>query len=117
MEQTPEMIEVAHIKHLLMCEADVSRPLPSFGRLKAFLSAWYLHNKFEGRNGPVWGGDYAGAITRSCLEDLEKRAITCVSRHESRTGFVVWFDRDLQVVNPICANGGGLAASTGEVGR
>lgn len=106
MQSTPEELESAQVNRLLLCPADLSRPLPTAGRMHAFLSAWYLHDRFEGRNGPVWGADYSGLITRSSLEGLERCAITCISRHESRTGCAVWFDRDLRVVNPIAANGG-----------
>lgn len=88
------------IAQLLMMGPDESVPLPSFEATKAFLREYYLHSRFEGRDGPVWGRDYSGLVTRSRLEDLARHAITCVSMYDCNRGRAVWFDRALTVLNP-----------------
>lgn len=105
MQQKPAESEASQLDSMLSEGPDLSRPLPTFGRLKAFLSAWYLHDRFEGRDGAVWGHDYSGAVTNSALDTLERCRFACISPHESRTRCAVWFDRDLRVVNPIEAHG------------
>jgi hypothetical protein len=88
------------IAGLLMMGPDDSTPMPSFEATKTFLREYYLHSRFEGRDGPAWGHHYSDVVTRSRLEDLSKHAITCVSMYDCNRGRAVWFDRALTVLNP-----------------
>lgn len=88
------------IAELLMMGPDETIPMPSFEATKAFLREYYLHSRFEGRDGPVWGHDYSGLVTRSSLEHLTMHAITCVSMYDCNRGRAVWFGRSLTVLNP-----------------
>lgn len=88
------------IADLLMMGPDESAPLPSFEATKSFLREYYLHSRFEGRDGPIWGRDYSDVVTRSRLEYLARHAITCVSAYDCNRGRTVWFGRSLTVLNP-----------------
>ncbi|WP_427183651.1 hypothetical protein ACL598_17755 [Bordetella bronchialis] len=88
------------IAELLMMGPDESMPLPSFEATKSFLREYYLHSRFEGRDGPIWGNDYSDVVTRSTLEHLSQHAITCVSMYDCNRGRAVWFGRSLTVLNP-----------------
>ncbi|KAF1045641.1 hypothetical protein [Xylophilus sp.] len=79
---------------------DRTLPMPSFEAAKDFLREFYLHSRFEGRDGEVWGRDYSDIVTRSTVESLEKHALACVSQYDCNRGRVVWFDRSLTVLNP-----------------
>lgn len=74
--------------------------LPSQESLRAFLREYYLHSRFEGRDGPVWGGDYSECVTRNAMEQLAKTGRGCISMYESRTGRVIFFDAGLNILNP-----------------
>lgn len=88
------------IAELLMMGPDESTQMPSFEATKAFLREYYLHSRFEGRDGPAWGPDYSDTVTRSKLEDLSVCAITCVSMYDCNRGRAVWFGRSLTDLNP-----------------
>lgn len=88
------------IAEQLMMGPDESTPMPSFEATKAFLREYYLHSRFEGRDGPAWRRDYSDVVTRGKLEDLAIHAITCVSMYDCNRGRAVWFDRTLTVLNP-----------------
>lgn len=79
---------------------DTSLPMPSLSALKSFLREYYLHSRFEGRDGQAWGDDYSDAVTRSTAEHLLATGISCVDMYDSNRGRVVWFDRALRVLNP-----------------
>ncbi|WP_175178523.1 hypothetical protein [Achromobacter denitrificans] len=88
------------IAELLMMGPDEATPMPSFESTKAFLREYYLHSRFEGRDGPTWSRNYSDVVTRSKLEDLAIHRITCVSMYDCNRGRAVWFDRSLTVLNP-----------------
>ncbi len=88
------------IPELLMMGPEDSVPMPSFEAVKSFLREYYLHSRFEGRDGPAWGGRYSDVVTHSTLEDLTQNAITCVSMYDCNRGRTVWFGRSLNVLNP-----------------
>jgi hypothetical protein len=79
---------------------DRTIPMPSFEAVKTFLREYYLHSRFEGRDGDVWGRDYSDVVTRSTMESLQDHALSCVSQYDCNRGRVVWFDRSLTVLNP-----------------
>lgn len=88
------------IAELLMMGADEATPMPSFESTKAFLREYYLHSRFEGRDGAAWGRNYSDTVTHSKREDLSMYAITCVSMYDCNRGRAIWFDRSLTVLNP-----------------
>jgi len=88
------------VSELLRMGPDEGTPLPSFEATKSFLREYYLHSRFEGRDGPAWGSDYSDLVTRSKLEQLSMFAITGVSMYECNRGRAVWFGRSLTVLNP-----------------
>jgi hypothetical protein len=79
---------------------DKSLPMPTHEQVKTFLREYYLHSRFEGRDGPVWGNDYSDIVTKSTLESLLEHGITCVIMYDCNRGRAVWFDRSLTVLNP-----------------
>jgi len=79
---------------------DLTLPMPTLEELKKFLTEYYLHSRFLGRDGPVWGNNYSDIVTNSTLESLDKYGISCVSMYDCNRGRVVWFDRSLTVLNP-----------------
>jgi len=98
--------ERARVALILRDGGDISIPLASLDEVRTFLRSWYLHDRFEGRDGPTWGADYSGVVAASTREALEAHGVACVSMFESRTRCAVWFDRSLRVLNPIIAGGG-----------
>jgi hypothetical protein len=74
--------------------------LPTYEAMYAFLSDLYLHSRFAGRDGPVWGADYSSVITRSALTDLEERGVGFIGPFECRMGRVIKYSRDLAILNP-----------------
>lgn len=85
---------------LIINGGDKTIPMPSSEQLKSFLVEYYLHSRFQGRDGPVWGANYSDGVTAIRLQQLHKRGITCVSIYESNRGRVIWFDRSLTILNP-----------------
>lgn len=73
--------------------------MPTQEELHQFLRAWYLHSRFEGRDGPVWGRDYSMVVTLSHMEQLERYGETWISRHESRTANPIKYDSSLRILN------------------
>ena len=59
--------------------------------LDDFLDTFYRHDRYEGRDGKVWGDDYSQSIKDSCELDLEQHGYCLISRHDSRTGDIVAF--------------------------
>jgi hypothetical protein len=75
------------------------KALPTFEELREFLRAWYLHSRFEGRDGPIWGADYSGEIVRSAMEYLEIHGHAFIGRYESRTANPIKYDTQLKILN------------------
>ena len=73
--------------------------MPTESELHSFLRDWYLHSRFEGRNGAVWGNDYSMIVTRSAMEQLELHGVAWISRHESRTANPIKYDTNLKILN------------------
>jgi hypothetical protein len=88
------------LRHMIIHGGDLTTPMPSHDALKKFLIEYYLHSRFEGRDGAVWGNDYSDVVTRSTLESLENQGLSCVSMYDCNRGRAVWFDRSLTVLNP-----------------
>jgi len=88
------------VMHALRHGGDTSLPMPSLDALKSFLREYYLHSRFEGRDGPVWGHDYSDVVTKSTADHLEETGISCIGVYESNRGRVIWFDRSLTILNP-----------------
>jgi len=88
------------VMHALHDGGDTSLPMPSTAALKSFLREYYLHSRFEGRDGPVWGHDYSEAVTASTADALKETGICCIDMYDCNRGRVVWFDRSLTVLNP-----------------
>jgi hypothetical protein len=72
----------------------------SFEEVYAFLRESYLHSRFEGRNGPVWGADYSQAVARSAHQHLEQFGEGFVSVYECRLGRPIKYDANLTILNP-----------------
>ncbi|MDH2239115.1 hypothetical protein N5K27_22660 [Pigmentiphaga sp. GD03639] len=94
------MAEHQSLRDMVIHGGDRSLPMPSPQKLKEFLREYYLHSRFEGRDGVVWGNDYSDVITESTMQSLLERGITCVSMYDCNRGRAVWFDRSLTVLNP-----------------
>ena len=81
-----------------------AQPLPSFEQMYDFLRSYYLHSRFEGRNGE-WpkgcpeGGTYAEVVTRGHLEYLAEHGTGWISMYESRLGTAIKYDRTLTILN------------------
>lgn len=88
------------LRDMVIHGGDKSLPMPTHKALKSFLREYYLHSRFEGRDGPVWGNDYSDIVTTSTAESLQLNAISCVSMYDCNRGRAVWFGRDLTVLNP-----------------
>lgn len=73
--------------------------LPSADCVREFLREWYLHSRFEGRDGPVWGANYSGVVIESKIEQLALYGEAWISMYESRTGKPIKFDRSLNILN------------------
>ena len=76
-----------------------------FDAVYTFLREHYLHSRYEGRNaewpkGVPEGGTYAELVARGALENLEKYGNGWVGPYESRTGRVINYDADLNILNP-----------------
>ena len=78
----------------------MAEQLPSQDALRAFLREYYLHSRFEGRDGSVWGNDYSECVVRHAMEQLAQTGRSCISMYESRTGRVIFFDAKLNILNP-----------------
>lgn len=78
-----------------------SESAPTFAAVYAFLKAHYKHERFEGRNGPIWGEDYAERITRSVIADFTRYGYrgALISRHESANGEAIRFDASLNITS------------------
>jgi hypothetical protein len=72
----------------------------SVDAMVAFLREHYLHSRFEGRDGPVWGNDYSRQVAKSSIEQVEECGRGFISHFESRLGRTIIFGRQLQILNP-----------------
>ncbi len=72
---------------------------PSADSVREFLREWYLHSRFEGRDGPIWGANYSGLVVESKLEQLELYGEAGISMYESRTGKPIKFNGKLEILN------------------
>lgn len=69
-------------------------------QLRAFLREWYLHSRFEGRDGANgWPKDYSDCVVKSTMHMLESFGVGRISMFESRTGKPIEFDEDLNILN------------------
>ena len=69
-------------------------------QLRAFLREWYLHSRFEGRDGANgWPNDYSETIVQHDLEHLQKYGTSMISMYESRTGKPIRYDANLRILN------------------
>ena len=55
-------------------------------------------DRFDGRDGPVWGQEYSWNLAKDRLQDLEKYGKAYVSRHEDRMGEGFSFGPDLLII-------------------
>lgn len=69
--------------------------MPTYEAFYAFLKKHYRHERFEGRNGKVWGEDYSHVVARSSYEMLKATGSGVISRHESNSGEPVSYDQSL----------------------
>ena len=65
--------------------------------LRTLLRSLYKHDRFEGRDGDVWGA-YSDHVVSSQMAQLDDCGYSCVSGHDSASGAAIWFSRDLQIV-------------------
>ena len=64
-----------------------------------FIRELYKQSRFEGRNDANWGRDYSFRVAQSGLESLEKYGYSLLSRHDSKTGDAIYYDRHLNILN------------------
>ncbi|WP_341667377.1 hypothetical protein [Alcaligenes sp. SDU_A2] len=83
----------------LEVERSAALPMPRKENIRALLKEWYLHSRFEGRDGPVWGANYSTLIVESVSRDLESYGVSGISMYESRTGKPIKFGRNLSILN------------------
>ena len=76
----------------------VTSSLPTPESLREFLRARYRHDRFEGRDGPLWGANYSGIVVDGYLEMLKSAGSAWISRHESNNGFAIKFDASLNIL-------------------
>lgn len=77
--------------------------LPTLEDVHAFLKSHYKHDRFEGRNS-VWpkdaaGNEYSACVAKSALEWLGTHETGLISWHESASGKLIEYDRNLQIVS------------------
>lgn len=73
--------------------------MPTTKELKDFLREWYLHSRFEGRDGSSWGVNYSDSVVSSSLDQLRNTGVGMISMYESRTGKPIEFDAGLKILN------------------
>lgn len=73
--------------------------MPTYDEMRAFLREWYLHSRFEGRDGPVWGEDYSGLLVQARLDSLKAQGVAWIGPYESRTGKAIKFDAQFRILN------------------
>lgn len=66
--------------------------------LREFLRVRYRHDRFEGRDGPVWGINYSGVIVDSYLKTLQSAGSAWIGQYESNNGFAIKFDASLAIL-------------------
>lgn len=69
--------------------------MPTYEAFYGFLKKHYRHDRFEGRNGNVWGQDYSHIVAKSSYKTLEAMGSGVISRHESNTGEPIHYDKSL----------------------
>ena len=75
-----------------------SKEMVGFDDMYNFLKRGYRHDRFEGRNGSVWGEDYSRIITQTHLNYIAECGHGCISMHDSCTGVAVYYDSMLNVI-------------------
>ena len=60
-------------------------------QLYLFIKKYYKHERFEGRNGPIWGSDYSQTVYEGYRKDLERFGFAWISKFESVTGNAIRF--------------------------
>ena len=63
-------------------------------KMRIFLREKYKHDRFEGRDGHIWGADYSDHIVSCALDDLRLYGQSRVCRHDSVTGEQIIFGRE-----------------------
>ena len=72
--------------------------MPTFTALYQFIGGHYKHSRFEGRN-CEWNPDHARHVVENYAEELKQHGKSLISCHESITGQIVTFDKDLNILN------------------
>lgn len=71
-----------------------------FTSLYNFLRENYLHSRFEGSLNRKDFPDYPKLVTQSSMDQLRETGIGFISMYESRSGRVIIFNADLNILNP-----------------
>lgn len=78
--------------HTAVSQANSALQLPTVEHVYALLKANCKPDRFDGRDGPVWGQEYSWNLAKDRLQDLEK-----YGRHMSPVMKTVW-GKDLVLV-------------------
>lgn len=73
----------------------------TYDELYQFLKTHYRPERFEKRNGNGWDKNYSHHIAAYTHKELVDFGYSLISRHESRTGEAVIYDRDLNILDSI----------------
>lgn len=65
--------------------------------LYEFLKKWYKYDRFEGQNGK-WCPNYSEMVTAGSQEQLDQLEYGIISRHESKTGEMIIFNKDFEIM-------------------
>ncbi|MCG3822085.1 hypothetical protein I6N27_21350 [Escherichia coli] len=84
--------------HTAVSQANSALQLPTVELVYALLKANCKPDRFDGRDGPVWGQEYSWNLAKDRLQDLEKYGKAYVSRHEDRMGEGFSFGPDLLII-------------------
>lgn len=83
-----------------MVNVEGNRLVADFEAVYKFLREHYLHSRFEGRNGSVWGADYSRLVAKGTFDHLAAVGSAWISPYESRLGRAIHFDVNLNILNP-----------------
>jgi hypothetical protein len=70
----------------------------TFRQVYGFLKERYKHSRFEGSVMCKDYPDYPKTVTQSTIDHLNQTGISCISLHESKTGEIQWFDKNLNLL-------------------
>ena len=74
--------------------------MPTYEEFYEFLKSYYLHSRFEGRNGQGWDADYSHVVAKSHYDYLELHGFGWISMYESRTATAIKYNQHLEILNP-----------------